>query len=1149
MEFTGERFIPVAENTELSIEHMHRYYAFLNLVKNKTVLDIACGEGYGSAILSQQATSVLGVDIDRECITCAKEKYKNEEYPNLHFQNGDVSALPAKDAEFDMVVSFETIEHVDAVTQKKFLQEIKRVLTRDGMAIISTPDKENYSERYNHVNLFHKAELKRDEFYDLIKSEFKNVVLLGQGFDIVSLITPGEMEAGQPILTVQWHKDKRPANRKYLIAIGSDGTIPIGNLSSIVLETDKSYFRQVDRIVELQNEVEELSAWGLNLDKGKLELEHQSKTVNETLQIQSETIDRIIREKDELRGKNETYKIKQAEEINALSLLLSERKRESEDWKRIAEENKRQVTALTVQLADTEKNNALAKSNHDREVDGKNAALKIQSESLSRLNDANEKLKTDINLLATQLSEKESLNNALISDISMLRKQLNEINGKLLTIYDSDGWKFLQKYYRVKGKMLPENSQRYKLLKKVVNFYKKKQDGTATLSNASLFSEKGKMNGESPFESITKSGFIAELPYFENPDVSIIIPVYNAWEMNRKCILSILENTGDVSYEVIIADDCSSDETKNLSERFKNIHHIRNEENLGFLLNCNKAASEAKGKYIHFLNNDTEVKPGWLSSLVMLMERDTSIGLAGSKLVYPDGQLQEAGGIIWNDASGWNFGHRQSPDLPEFNYVKEVDYISGASILIRANLWKQIGGFDERYAPAYCEDSDISFEIRKRGYKVVYQPQSEVIHYEGYSHGRDHQASKISNIKKYQIENSQKFFEKWRTVLEKDHYPNAENVFRSRDRSSGKKTLLMVDHYVPQFDKDAGSKTTFQYLQLFSAMGLNIKFIGENFYCHQPYTAALQQMGIEVLYGPWYRDNWRQWFLDNKEQFDYIYLNRPHISIQFIDFFKTNSRARILYYGHDLHFLREQKRFEVEKDKSILSSIEKWKEIELNLFEKSDVILTPSVEEMKIIAALSSSYNVRVIRPYIYKSTGQALTEFSERKDILFVGGFNHSPNVDAVLWFIKEVWPPIIKSNSQIRFIVAGSNPPDIIREQSNSRVIVKGYITDHELERLYDTVKLVVVPLRYGAGVKGKTVEAMKHGLPMVTTEVGIEGLPGDYSFLEPTDDAISFADQVLALYNDEKALVMMSDKSVKYIQENFSESAAMNILESIL
>ena len=126
-----------------------------------------------------------------------------------------------------------------------------------------------------------------------------------------------------------------------------------------------------------------------------------------------------------------------------------------------------------------------------------------------------------------------------------------------------------------------------------------------------------------------------------------------------------------------------------------------------------------------FLNNDTQVQPDWLSSLVDLIESDETIGMVGSKLVYPDGRLQEAGGIIWNNASGWNYGHLDDPMKPEYNYVKEVDYISGASLMIRKSLWESIGGFDERYVPAYYEDADLAFEVRKHGYKVVYQPKSD----------------------------------------------------------------------------------------------------------------------------------------------------------------------------------------------------------------------------------------------------------------------------------------------------------------------------------------------------------------------------------------------------------------------------------------
>ena len=165
------------------------------------------------------------------------------------------------------------------------------------------------------------------------------------------------------------------------------------------------------------------------------------------------------------------------------------------------------------------------------------------------------------------------------------------------------------------------------------------------------------------------------------PLVSIVIPCYNQVHYTYACLQSILEYTGDVSYEVIIADDVSTDATAELNRFVEGLVIRRNSTNQGFLRNCNQAAQTARGKYIMFLNNDTKVTPGWLSSLVNLIESDPSIGMVGSKLVYPDGRLQEAGGIIWSDGSGWNYGRLDDPDKAEYNYVKDVDYISGAAIL------------------------------------------------------------------------------------------------------------------------------------------------------------------------------------------------------------------------------------------------------------------------------------------------------------------------------------------------------------------------------------------------------------------------------------------------------------------------------------
>ena len=409
---------------------------------------------------------------------------------------------------------------------------------------------------------------------------------------------------------------------------------------------------------------------------------------------------------------------------------------------------------------------------------------------------------------------------------------------------------------------------------------------------------------------------------YEKPLVSIVIPVYNQCEYTYNCLKSILMNSGECSYEVIIANDCSTDLTTQFGDVAKGINIINNKDNLRFLLNCNNAAKYAKGEYLLFLNNDTQVQQDWLQPLVDLMEKDATTGMVGSKLIYADGYLQEAGGILWDDASAWNYGNRQNPNDSEFNFVHETDYISGAAIMIRTKLWKEIGGFDERFVPAYCEDSDLAFEVRKHGYKVVYQPKSVVVHFEGISNGTD----VTTGQKKYQVENQKKFYEKWEDELKQNHFPNGQDVFLARERGKGKKHILVIDHYVPQYDKDAGSKTTFMYLKMLVGKGYRITFLGDNFYQHEPYTTELQQMGIFVLYGPKYAENWKEWLMENMQYFDIFYLNRPHITIKYIDFIKEHARGKIIYYGHDLHFLRIHREYELDGQKEKLEESEKWKE-------------------------------------------------------------------------------------------------------------------------------------------------------------------------------------------------------------------------------
>ena len=636
-------------------------------------------------------------------------------------------------------------------------------------------------------------------------------------------------------------------------------------------------------------------------------------------------------------------------------------------------------------------------------------------------------------------------------------------------------------------------------------------------------------------------------PKFKHPKVSIIVPAYNEENYTMACIESIIKNTEDgVSYEIILMDDKSPDESARLIERnLKNVKFITNGVNYGFLLNCNKGATFAIGEYLLFLNNDTNVQPGWLSSLVELIESADDIGMVGSRLVYPTGQQQEAGGIIWNDASGWNFGRLDDPNKPEYNYVKEADYLTGAAMMIRTSLWEEIGGFDERYVPAYYEDSDLAFEVRKHGYRTLYQPKSVVIHFEGISNGTD----LGSGIKKYQVVNKENFFNKWQDVLKKEHFPNSQDVFLARDHSRFKKHILIIDHYVPHFDQDAGSRTMWQYLLLFKELGYHVTFAGDNFYKHEPYTSLLEAQGIEVLYGNYYAKNFDTWLKNNGKYFDVAYLLRPHISIKYIEKIRKYTQATIFYNGTDFHFLRMQREYDITGNSQLLIDLEKTKKDEIKLFKMADCVLTISEYEKDFFKREFSDWNVELIPTYIYTERLPLSTNsFDKREGILFVGGFVHKPNIEGIKWFLEKIWPLILQEIPDIKFYIVGSNMPNELVEMKSDNIIPKGFVSDEELAELYNSSRVSIAPLTFGAGVKGKIIEAICNGLPTVTTPVGAEGIVDASKILSIKNTEEEFSKGVLALYSNKKMWEKYRKRQSEYAKKHFSVHNVKTYIDEI-
>ena len=641
----------------------------------------------------------------------------------------------------------------------------------------------------------------------------------------------------------------------------------------------------------------------------------------------------------------------------------------------------------------------------------------------------------------------------------------------------------------------------------------------------------------------THSQRVASLtfPLSDSPLVSIIIPIYGQIDYTLRCLVSIAANTPHAAFEVIVVDDCSPDDSFDVLSKVKGIRLLRKEQNQGFIRSCNNGAKVAWGEYLYFLNNDTEVTAGWMDELLRTFSEFPGTGLAGSKLIYPDGRLQEAGGIIWQDGSAWNFGRFQDPQLPVYNYAREVDYCSGASIMVPKALFNELGGFDEHYLPAYCEDSDLALKIREKGYRVIYQPLSTVIHFEGITSGTD----TTQGTKAYQVENSKKLFERWHRRLQTHQVPGTE-VDKAKDRRAIRR-VLVIDHCTPTPNQDAGSVTVFNLLLLLREMDFQVTFIPEDNFLYMPdYTTALQRAGIEVLYAP-YVTNVEHHLKECGDRYDLAFIFRPGVVERHLKTIRKHcTKAKMLFHTVDLHFLRMSREAELQSNKAKQKAADEMKQRELAAIRAVDASIVHSTAELEILRPLLPDANLHVY-PLIMNVKGRSKT-FSERKDIIFVGGYQHSPNVDAVHYFVVEIMPLLRKQLSGVCFYAVGSKPPPAIQALASKDVIIAGFVED--LNQLLDSMRVSVAPLRYGAGIKGKIGTAMAVGLPVVATSIAAEGMSlTDGENICVADGAEGLAAAIIKIYQDEAFWNRISNNGLNFAEKTWGAEAAWTILAKIL
>jgi 2-polyprenyl-3-methyl-5-hydroxy-6-metoxy-1,4-benzoquinol methylase/GT2 family glycosyltransferase len=673
LQWTGERYLPWLEEATIGYEHLHRYAYASQFVRAKKVLDLACGEGYGSYLLARTAESVVGVDIDENAIKHARNKYIKQ---NLEFKVGSVTEVPiAGECRFDVAVCFEALEHIE--DHHKLLSEVKRLLAREGLFIVSTPNKTVYTDEPQYNNPFHVHELYFDEFRELFEKYFKNVKFCGQRIYCSSNIWP--VFSGGDNKVLEYVIDRNPKefvfveNDKrtplYFIAIASDGDREIEETGSALIDVSDALLKQKDVQIEAQvTEQERLLR----------EVGHLSNTVQAQQQA--------------LAGKDQQ-----------VAHLTSEQERLLREVAHLTSEQERLL----------------------REVGHLSNTVQAQQQALAGKDQQ----------VAHLTSEQERLR----QDASQVRDVLHTREEYISAIENSVAWMLLVKYRRLRDKICPDGTRRRQVYNSFKNSGKKLIQGrslapqpngidpvlpTKNDQSVSLWDKSQRSAPQtSPAKLISQQTSPAKL-ISQRPDdlilakLSVVIPTKNGMSEGFESTLRAISNQkGIAETEIIVVDSESSDGTVDVAKQYgAKVFRIAPEEfNHGATRNY--AAEQTTGDLLMFTVQDAiPATQDLFYEMAKTLLRDSKLaGVSVRQLPKSDADLY----ACWER---WNHNrfHLESPQ----EQLLQLAGLDNVCSMVRRNIWEKI-----RFKPTqYAEDLEFGLSCLRDGYKIGWLSHRSTIH-------------------------------------------------------------------------------------------------------------------------------------------------------------------------------------------------------------------------------------------------------------------------------------------------------------------------------------------------------------------------------------------------------------------------------------
>lgn len=600
---------------------------------------------------------------------------------------------------------------------------------------------------------------------------------------------------------------------------------------------------------------------------------------------------------------------------------------------------------------------------------------------------------------------------------------------------------------------------------------------------------------------------------------SIVIAAYKNGEMLRDCLESIVDCLGPIDegdYEVVcVVNGAQFQWTNSLVGPLRGVRLIESAVNLGFSGGYNLAARHSRGKYIVLLNDDTIVQPNWLRPLVEAAQLP-GVGVVGSCNLSTDGTIEEAGSVVFSDGQTWGVGRGLPGDAMEWDFVRDVDYCSASSILVTREAWEAVGGLDEVFHPAYHEDVDLCMRIREAGYRIVYEPRSKVMHH--VSQSTDLSFRKLLFKRNREIP-VRRFVNKFRENVSPPY--RGDDVQRHVERAAQRarrmrRQVLLVDDLLPSSGIGAGFSRPLQMLHDLADAHEAVTIAPT--YMAERTTDVLRDLGVRVV-----EESIESFLRRSEIIFDTVIISRP-TNLPYLDLIRETHPEATVIMDHEALYHRRMFRqaamaTAAEEVERLTTRAKDMLDQETRAVAAVDLNVCISEEEADFVRGVPGAAPVLVLEPRAPQTIPTANTLVG-RRDMLFVAGWmagSESPNVDALVWFVERVLPRVRAAIPWAKVLVTGASPPPEVRALASDGVRICGFVDD--LATAYTATRVVIAPIRVGAGVKLKTVEALEYGVPTVATVVGAEGidLGGHDDALAITDDEVAYADRLIELLTD--------------------------------